>query len=760
MSRSLVALALFGAACTGPDFEPDFTVSPGVETATVLDGAPGEAYTLYDADDNELITLIADDDGQAHFAYLPPEPVTVETGPGASIAYTVAGVLQSGAYEIRGGDGTRSGWFDVLSVDDPGPGTPYDEQVLVGVEQPITGEPSDPMQGFQYLEMRDGVTLSAMIRFPQASIYGDGPYPTVIEYSGYSPSNPWRPDTGTRIANAFGYATVSVNMRGSGCSGGVFDVFNPAQHADGYDVVEIVAAQDWVLGNRVGMVGLSYPGITQLYVASTNPPSLAAVTPLSTIADAWEMQWPGGVYNKGFTQQWVDQREADASAGGEPWVEEIAAEDPICAENIRMSKQNVDFESFLRALDTREPFTDSRDLRQLVQGIEAPVFLAGQFQDEQTGAQFGNMLDRFDSTADLQVLMSNGRHPDGYAPDAVFRWHEFLTFHVAREVPELDPLIRNPIVSDQLAGEFGLSGYRFPDDRFTGMEYDAALEAYLAEPDIEVLLENGAGNATIGAPQPRTSAFFDTWPPPSEPVTWFTAEEGALSDAAPPSEGADVWRHDPDAGEEDFFGPRGYELTVPVWDIDWTRFADGDAVSYVSPPFEEAEVIGGPGVASLWVRSPSEDDLTVQVTLMEVRPDGDESYLQSGWLRLGHRAGAVLDDLRIDRTYAAADFAPVPTGEWVQADVSIPSFAHPMRPGSRLRMVVSSPGRDHGTWLFEAPDYDGIPEFELGRGGDHATSLTLSSYGGFEIAEGYAPCEALRGQPCREYVPMDNVIAE
>ena len=46
-----------------------------------------------------------------------------------------------------------------------------------------------------------------------------------------------------------------------------------------YDVVEVVARQDWVLHGQVGMVGLSYPGISQLYVASTAPPSLAAVVP-------------------------------------------------------------------------------------------------------------------------------------------------------------------------------------------------------------------------------------------------------------------------------------------------------------------------------------------------------------------------------------------------------------------------------------------------------------------------------------------------
>ena len=120
--------------------------------------------------------------------------------------------------------------------------------------------------------MRDGVKLSAMVRFPDSGIYGDGPYPTVVEYSGYGPSNPASEEAGVRLARAFGFATVSVNMRGTGCSGGVFDIFNPAQQADGYDVVEIVGRQSWVKNNKVGMVGLVVPG-TQLYVASTRPPT-------------------------------------------------------------------------------------------------------------------------------------------------------------------------------------------------------------------------------------------------------------------------------------------------------------------------------------------------------------------------------------------------------------------------------------------------------------------------------------------------------
>ena len=132
--------------------------------------------------------------------------------------------------------------------------------------------------------MRDGVTLSAMIRFPDPVLYGTGPFPTVVEYSGYSPSNPERTDTPARIAGAMGYATVSVNMRGTGCSGGVFDFFNRAQQADGYDIIETVARQPWVLHNH----GYGRPSV---FNGCRNPPSSSCLS-----ADAWFGAFTTGIY--------------------------------------------------------------------------------------------------------------------------------------------------------------------------------------------------------------------------------------------------------------------------------------------------------------------------------------------------------------------------------------------------------------------------------------------------------------------------------
>ena len=152
-----------------------------------------------------------------------------------------------------------------------------------------------------------------------------GPYPTVVEYSGYDPANPDGNQAAMRLAQILGYATVGVNMRGTGCSGGAWDYFEPLQALDGYDAIEVIAAQPWVAHGRVGMVGISYSGITQLFVAATRPPHLAAITPLSVIADTYRgVLYPGGILNTGFAVPWAEDRQSDARprAGGRPRVGE------------------------------------------------------------------------------------------------------------------------------------------------------------------------------------------------------------------------------------------------------------------------------------------------------------------------------------------------------------------------------------------------------------------------------------------------------
>src|ERR671935_116812 len=149
------------------------------------------------------------------------------------------------------------------------------------------------------------------------------PYPTLIEYSGYGYANPAGPTNGIAVlANLMGFAVVDVNMRGTGCSGGAFDFFEPLQNLDGYDVIETIARQPWALHNKVGMMGISYGGISQLFTAQTDPPPLRAVAPLSVIDNTQTTLYPGGILNTGFAVPWAEERVHDAlpasPSGGQP----------------------------------------------------------------------------------------------------------------------------------------------------------------------------------------------------------------------------------------------------------------------------------------------------------------------------------------------------------------------------------------------------------------------------------------------------------
>ena len=747
----------------------DWEVRPGVEMVTVHGAEAAEPLTLYDDAGAKVATFPADDKGRAHFAYIPDDP-ELSIDEALSVGLASGGTLRPGRYLLRD-DGAEpalaSEPFEVLGRDDAPDLAFYQEQELDGVELDVLGEPvpgSERADGFQYIEMRDGVTLSAMVRFPDRAIYGDAPWPTVVEYSGYGPSNPDAEEPGSRLARSFGYATVSVNMRGTGCSGGVFDTFNPAQQADGYDVIEAVAQQPWVLNNKVGMVGLSYSGITQLYTASTRPPGLAAVTAQSVIADPWLEQWPQGIYNDGFTRTWLQERARQSGSGGSDWVSaRVDGGDTTCGDNVADHELNIDFEAFGRALAMRPPDADARDLRELVGDIDTAVFVTGAFQDEQTGPQFGAMLDSFENARTLRVGLWNGRHPDGYSPMNLMQWFEFLEFYVAERVPKVPDALRAAGVQNVVAENFGFVDAELGPDRFAdeyGQDYDAALAAYEAEDPVRVVFGSGHGGNEVGEPGGVFETTFEAWPPPdAEATTWYLGAAGALvgdGDLAD-DEAVDRFAFDPAAGATTLLDD--YDTLSALQDWKWSRFPAGTSASYLSEPLADDVVVAGQGYVDLWVGANAED-ADVQVTISEVRPDGIEYLVQNGWLRLGHRAldDARSEGLEVVHSFTEDDYEPLPADELVEARIEIPAVGHAFRKGSRIDVTISSPGRNHVTWTFEPPEgVDAGTTYRVGHGGDTPSALVLPVVDVDYDPEPStpAPCPGLRGQACRPYVSAE-----
>ena len=165
----------------------------------------------------------------------------------------------------------------------------------------------------------------------------------------------------------------------------------------------------------------------------------------------------------------------------------------------------------------------------------------------------------------------------------------------------------------------------------------------------------------------------------------------------------------------------------------------------------------GSASADLWIKS-SAPDVDLQVTLSEIRPDGNETYVQTGWLRTSRRK---LDEarstvLRPWHTHLEVDAAPLPEGEFVEARVEIFPFAHAFRAGSRVRITVAAPGGDRPLWKFRALDYDEEVSVEIAHSPEHPSRVVLPVVPGLDVPTELPPCPSLRGQPCRTYVEIEN----
>jgi predicted acyl esterase len=478
------------------------------------------------------------------------------------------------------------------------------------------------------------------------------------------------------------------------------------------------------------------------------------------------MAWPGGIYNAGFTKQWVLERERQSS-GGQGWtLDRIRAGDTTCEANQALRDQSVGFEAFVRSLELRPADADDRDLAKLVPLINRPVFLTGAWQDEQTGPRFATMLNNFTGAGKKRFVLFNGHHPDGYAAHNLSRWYEFLSLYVAKRVPRLLDIVRVALPAE-MQSNFGVP-LQLDPDRFADLDdsqYAEALARWEADPTVTVDFEVGMGDPenALGAPVPRFTQHFDQFPPATvEPWRLYLDDGGSLADAAPDGEGADRFTFDAAIGMTGYAPQGAYDFIRPsvTLDFQWLPTRDGKGLSYLTEPLTEDVVIAGSGYVDLWLRSDS-TEAALEIVLSEVTPAGDEVRIQNGVLRAGFRQvdETRSDDLTIQILYDPEAYQPVPVDEYIQVLIPIFPVAHPLRAGSRLRVQINTPGGDLPLWFFENRDPGGESiGYHVGRGGSVASSIVLPVLpaGSVEIPAERPICGALRGQPCRPYVELEN----
>ena len=416
----------------------------GVATAiALLSTGTAAAEAALSAHGSVRQVYVTDLDPGARVALLDSRGRTVATRRASKLGGLVFRNVRPGSgYRVRlAPAGAESDPLTVLSARPAPPDTKGYDQAL-------------PTSGYGYLTTRDGTKLAINVHPPQdvtnvlpegsrpPATPPGGATPTLIEYSGYGYANPAGPESGIAIiANLMGFTVVDVNMRGTGCSGGAFDFFEPLQGLDGYDIVETVARQPWVAHNKVGMMGISYGGISQLFTAATNPPSLAAISPLSVIDATQTTLYPGGILNTGFALAWAKERIHDAKPatekGGQPWAHKRIQEgDKVCKANQALHSQAVNLLAKIQANSHYKPkVADPLAPVTFVKKIKAPVFMACQFTDEQTGGHCPTLAAQFTGTDRKWFTFTNGTHVDSLAPETFNRWYDFLQLYVAQQAP-------------------------------------------------------------------------------------------------------------------------------------------------------------------------------------------------------------------------------------------------------------------------------------------------------------------------------------
>ncbi|TNE98998.1 MAG: CocE/NonD family hydrolase [Gammaproteobacteria bacterium] len=160
------------------------------------------------------------------------------------------------------------------------------------------------------ITMSDGVRLLAKVVVPgvDANTPAAGPFPVILTQTSYNSSvGQFVPAIGgaSEYLIKRGYASVVVDVRGTGNSEGNWEAFGEREQQDYGEVVDWIVEQPWSNG-RVGLQGISYLGITAILTAQQQHPAVKAAFPIVPIGDGYrDIVFTGGNVNATFIPLWM-----------------------------------------------------------------------------------------------------------------------------------------------------------------------------------------------------------------------------------------------------------------------------------------------------------------------------------------------------------------------------------------------------------------------------------------------------------------------
>ncbi|NJC23281.1 hypothetical protein BJ994_002357 [Arthrobacter pigmenti] len=487
-----------------------------------------------------------------------------------------------------------------------------------------------------WIPLSDGVRLHARIWMPENA--REQPVPGLLEYLPYRLDDWTSPRDSERhpYYAGHGYASVRVDIRGTGSSGGTFDdEYSAQEQTDGLAVIEWIARQPWCTGS-LGMFGISWGGFNSLQLAAHAPEALKAIVTVCSTDDRYDndVHYMGGALLGIDMAAWAgtmfafNARPPRPEVVGEAWVDQWRAR-----------------------LEQHRPL--------------APIWLAHQERDDYW--RHGSVCEDYYSIK-AAVLAVGG-------------WHDPYRDAVLRLVANLDAPAR---------GIIGPWSHQYPDREFAPGPGIGFLQESLRwwdrwlkdedngadrEPQLRAYLMEAEPPATYYPVREGKWTALGEWPSSSIESRTFRFEDaqgsapgGAAVVKSPQHTGIDAGR----------FFPFGNATDLPPDQ----RAEDGRSVCLDFALRERLEVLGNPRVRLRLACDRPQANVIVR--LCDVAPDGASTLVTRGVLNLNKRNGRDRRD-------------EMPVNESVDVEIDLVSIGYALPARHTLRVAISS---SYWPWIW------------------------------------------------------------
>lgn len=479
-----------------------------------------------------------------------------------------------------------------------------------------------------WIPMSDGTRLAARTWLPTDA--EQSPVPALLEYI------PYRKNDATAERDSaihpyfagYGYASVRVDIRGSGDSDGILlDEYLAQELEDGAEVIAWLADQSWCTG-AVGMFGKSWGGFNSLQVAALRPPALKAIISIDSTDDRYadDVHYMGGCVLGSEMLSWAstmlayNARPPDPTIVGEGWRDQW----------LERMEQTAPFLEAWLSHQRRDGYWKHGSVSEDLSAIECAVYMVGGWADAYRNAVFRVLEGYHGPRKGLIGPWSHNYPHEGVPGPAIGFLQEAL---------------------------------RWWDHWLKGDD-----SGIMDEPMLRVWLQDRVEPRTFYEERPGRWVAEESWPSPRIETSVLGLGDRSLGRTEPAR-----------------LEIRGAELAglatgawlrsgVPGDHPPDQRGEDGLSLCFDSEPVEAIEILGRPEVV-LAVASDRPLAL-IAVRLSDLAPDGSSLLVTDGLLNLTHRDGHEAPEA-------------LEPGRQYEVRIAMGSIAHAFPVGHRIRLAIS-----------------------------------------------------------------------